>query len=114
MNTNNGPEVLLKQIWVEIDKKEEEIVEGKVIDLGDMEEKIQTLCRVLGSLPATEAQPFTNDLKQIMTTLARWSSLLEARKKDILQGVKQLNTQARAQTAYINRLHSTLGPSDSQ
>lgn len=101
MITINEPEVLAKQIWKDIDSKDSEIKNGEIIDLSGIESQVKAFCELLGALPREDALKFEEDLKRIMDKLIDWSTLLEERKRQVFQGIRNLNTQTKAQTAYM-------------
>lgn len=110
MNATNEPEVLAKQIWQQIEQKDKIIQNGEVFDLSDMEAEVKAFCEMLGKLPPQDARRFEEDLKNIMDKLVEWATVLEERKRQVLQGAKGLNTQSKAQKAYITAASSFKKP----
>lgn len=112
MTVTNEPEVLSRQIWQEIEKRDADIQNGEVIDLSGIESQVKAFCELLGALPSQDALKFEEDLKSIMDRLITWSALLEERKRQVLQGVRNLNAQTKAQSAYITT--SSFKPSNDE
>lgn len=101
MPTAHEPEIVVKELWQAIDAKDQLIARGDLVNLDDLDTQIKAFCTLLGTLPPNDARRFEEDLKKIMDKLIDWSTVLEARKNQLGGEARNLNTQSKAQTAYM-------------
>lgn len=78
-----------------------QITNGDFVDLKQFEEKLRTLCSAILTLPSEEAEGYKPELQSLINMLSSWSGILEERKESLKRNVQDLNTQIRAQKAYI-------------
>ena len=101
MNPQNEPEVLLKEILQMMEQCDAVFSSGETADLAEVEMKVKDFCLVVADLSPEDALHFQEDMKGLMERLVEWSDQLIARKQEIEKDLQQLNTQSKAQTAYM-------------
>jgi len=76
--------------------------EGKSLDLGPLEERVDRFCRMLGAAPASEREELRPSFIALIDEIGRLESELRGSHDEAMRQINQLNQGRRAADAYGN------------
>lgn len=86
------------------------IADGKLVDLGELESRINELCSALPAVPAGDREEIKGALIEMIEALDKLAAEIKERHGELAEGLKGVSTHKRAVSAYGAGAATSRGP----
>lgn len=96
------PKQLLANITAFAENARRLLKQGKALDLGPLEQRVDRFCRMLGAAPTTEREELRPSFLALIDEIGRLETELRGGHAETMRQIAQLNQGRRAADAYGN------------